>query len=162
MSNELFKKLFAHMAWANQKFYTKLAEIPEEGLHFQAWNPEWTVGVIANHIVIAQGRFIARLERQAPPVENAQPFTSAGMQELGRLAAINDAKLATFLDQEDEALTFVRLGQEVTFAKSTVITQIIHHATDHRAQVSAILATNGMDLINLDELDLWSYERSQA
>jgi uncharacterized damage-inducible protein DinB len=156
----LFARLFAHMAWANQEFFKILTGLPDTALTLDAWNPEWSVGVIANHIVIAQGRFIARLEKGPMPVEMAQPLTGAGMAELGRRSAENDAKLATFLGDADELLTFVRMGQEVSFMKSTLLTQIIHHATDHRAQVSSILAARGMDVINLDALDLWSFERA--
>ena len=42
-------------------------------------------------------------------------------------------------------------------ARSTVVAQAIHHATEHRAQIAGALATNGIDAIALDALDLWAY-----
>ena len=41
--------------------------------------------------------------------------------------------------------------------RSTIVGQAIHHATEHRAQIAAALATNGIDAIDLDELDVWAY-----
>jgi hypothetical protein len=37
--------------------------------------------------------------------------------------------------------------------------QAIHHASEHRAQISDILAANNLDVLNLDEIDLWSFEK---
>jgi hypothetical protein len=31
--------------------------------------------------------------------------------------------------------------------------------SEHRAQISDILAANNMDVLNLDEIDLWSFEK---
>jgi len=42
-------------------------------------------------------------------------------------------------------------------ARLTILGQAIHHATEHRAQIAGALATNGIDAIDLDALDLWAY-----
>ena len=149
------------MAWANNQVFTKLSTLPEESLSFAAWNPEWTVGKIANHIVIAQGRMISRLEKQSAPEEIDFPSTSQGMKDLAAKSAANDARIQTFLETPEEMLTFVRYGETVSYLSTSVIAQLIHHATEHRAQISDILAFNKMDVVNLDDYDLWSFERSE-
>ena len=58
-------------------------------------------------------------------------------------------------------LTFVRYGETVSYLSTSVIAQLVHHATEHRAQISDILAFNKMDVVNLDDYDLWSFERSE-
>ena len=161
MSDVTLSRLFRHMAWANNQVFTKLSTLPEEALSFAAWNPEWTVGKIANHIVIAQGRMISRLEKQNAPEEIDFPNTSQGMKDLVAKSAMNDAKIQTFLDMPEEMLTFVRYGETVSYLSTSVIAQLVHHATEHRAQISDILAFNKMDVINLDDYDLWSFERSE-
>ena len=161
MSDVTLSRLFRHMAWANNQVFTKLSTLPEEALSFAAWNPEWTVGKIANHIVIAQGRMISRLEKQNAPEEIDFPNTSQGMKDLAAKSATNDAKIQTFLDMPEEMLTFVRYGETVSYLSTSVIAQLVHHATEHRAQISDILAFNKMDVINLDDYDLWSFERSE-
>jgi hypothetical protein len=57
--------------------------------------------------------------------------------------------------------TFIRYGEEVSYLTSTIMAQFVHHATEHRAQIADILAANNMDVVNLDDIDLWSFERSE-
>ncbi|MGI9198742.1 MAG: DinB family protein [Candidatus Nanopelagicaceae bacterium] len=159
MSNPTLERLFRHMAWANNQVFSQLSTLPESALKFSAWNPEWTVGKIANHIVIAEGRFLSRLQKLEPFSENEFDLTSEGMKELTAKSAENCAKLQEFIGLDDEMLTFLRYGEKVNFLTSTVLSQIVHHATEHRAQIADILAVNNMDVVNLDKLDHWSFER---
>ena len=161
MSDATLSRLFRHMAWANNQLFTQLTILPETALSYSAWNPEWTVSKIANHIVIAQGRFLTRLQKIEPLPESEFEATTEGMRSLVQKSAENDAKLHQFLDLPDEMLTFIRYGKTVSFLTSSVLAQVIHHATEHRAQIADILAVNKMDVINLDALDLWSFERSE-
>jgi hypothetical protein len=57
--------------------------------------------------------------------------------------------------------TFIRYGEEVSYLTTSIMAQFVHHATEHRAQIADILAANNMDVINLDDIDLWSFERSE-
>lgn len=159
MSAEITERLYRHMAWANERIFTQVSQLPEPALNFSAWNPEWTVGRISNHIVHAQGRFLSRLQKIDPPTEIDFSFTQAGMKELLAKCIQNDQKFLPFVNDADEMLTFIRYGETVSFLKSTLLAQVVHHATDHRSQISAILATNNMDVINLDDIDLWEFEK---
>mgnify|MGYP003347504213 FL=1 len=159
MTDVILARMIRHMKWANEKIFTQVSELPESALTFSAWNPEWTVGHICNHIVIAQGRFLSRLQKIDPPAENPFPLTQSGMNQLVAKSQENDAKFAKYLDDPDEMLTFVRYGETVSFLKSTLLAQVIHHATDHRSQIAAILAVNDMDVINLDAIDFWEFEK---
>ena len=161
MSDVTLSRLFRHMAWANNQVFTKLSTLPEEALSFAAWNPEWTVGKIANHIVIAQGRLISRLEKNSAPEEVEFSLTPQGMKDLAAKSLANDAKIQTLIDAPEEMLTSVRYGETVSYLSTSVIAQLVHHATEHRAQISDILAFNKMDVVNLDDYDLWSFERSE-
>ena len=159
MSDVTLSRLFRHMAWANNQLFTQLSTLPESALSYSAWNPEWTVGKIANHIVIAQGRLIARLEKRTAPEEIEFPLTSRGMKDLAQQASQSDQKIQTMLEMPEEMLTFVRYGETVSYLSTSVIAQFVHHATEHRAQIADIMAVNKMDVINLDAIDLWSFER---
>lgn len=161
MSDVTLTRLFRHMAWANKELFTQLSTLPESALSYTAWNPDWSVGKIANHIVIAQGRLISRLQKESAPEEVEFEYTSDGMRKLVAKAAMNDAKIMEFLDIPEEMLTFVRYGETVSFLSTSVIAQFVHHATEHRAQIADIMAVNKMDVINLDAIDLWSFERSE-
>lgn len=159
MSDVTLTRLFRHMAWANNQLFTQLSNLPETALSLSAWNPDWTVGKLANHIVIAEGRLISRLEKQTAPEEIEFPNSSQGMKDLAAKASINDKKIQTLLEMPEEMLTFVRYGETVSYLSTSVIAQYVHHASEHRAQIADILAVNKMDVINLDDIDLWSFER---
>ena len=148
------------MAWANHSVFTILSELPEEALSFSAWNPEWRVGNIANHVVMAQPRLLARLKKEAAPTEVELPLTSAGMKALAEQSLKNDEEFLKWIDQPEEMLTFIRYGETVSFQNTTVVAQIVNHSIEHRAQIADILAINKMDVINLDALDPISYERA--
>ena len=149
------------MAWANNSLFNQLSELPESALEFSAWNPEWTVGIIANHIVISQGRLIARIKKEKYPAETLFPLNSLGMKDLAAQSLENDTELTTLIDLPEELLTFGRFEKTVQFSNTAVIVQSVHHATEHRAQIADIMAFNKMDVINLESLDHWSFERTQ-
>ena len=153
------ERSFKHMAWANKQMLTILQGLPDEAINFSAWNPDWTVGTIAHHIVIAEGRLISRITQQPAPVEFDPPKTASDISQLITVCAERDAQLISLINTPDEMLVFVRYGNEVEFLTSTILVQAVHHASEHRAQISDILAANGMDVLNLDEIDLWSFEK---
>jgi uncharacterized damage-inducible protein DinB len=148
------------MAWANSQMLSILKNLPDEAINFSAWNPDWTVGKIAHHIVIAQGRLISRIINEPAPAESDPPTSAAGIGELITVCAERDAQLLSLIDTPDELRRFSRYGNEVEFLTSTILVQAVHHASEHRAQISDILAANTMDVLNLDEIDLWSFEKS--
>ena len=147
------------MAWANAQMFSILKGLPDEAINFSAWNPDWTVGKIAHHIVIAEGRLISRILKQPSPAESDAPTTAEGIGELIAICTERDAQLLSLIHTPDEMRTFVRYGNEVEFLTSTILVQAVHHASEHRAQISDILAANKMDVLNLDEIDLWSFEK---
>jgi uncharacterized damage-inducible protein DinB len=62
---------------------------------------------------------------------------------------------------EDIQLEFVNAeGEQVKRWRSTILSQAIHHATEHRAQIASALEAKGFDPVNLDDLDLWSFEKA--
>ena len=136
-----------------------LKALPDEAINFSAWNPDWTVGTIAHHIVIAEGRLISRIIEQPAPAEFDPPKSAAEINQLITICAERDAQLLSLIDTPDQMRKFVRYGTEVEFLTSTILVQAVHHASEHRAQISDILAANNMDVLNLDEIDLWSFEK---
>jgi uncharacterized damage-inducible protein DinB len=147
------------MAWANKQMLEILKGLPDEAINFSAWNPDWTVGTIAHHIVIAEGRLISRIIQQPAPAEFDPPKNASDIAQLISVCAERDAQLLSLINTPDEMRKFVRYGNEVEFLTSTILVQAVHHASEHRAQISDILAANNMDVLNLDEIDLWSFEK---
>jgi len=149
-------RLLRHMGWANAELFDRLAEQPDEALALASPRNDWSVGMILAHLVDAADRYAARLEGAARPGDTDAPATAADLaDQAGRCAAI-DARLraqAAVPDGPSPSWDPANPGR----ARSTVLAQAIHHATEHRAQIAGALSTNGIDAIDLDALDLWAY-----
>ena len=60
------------------------------------------------------------------------------------------------------ALGFVEFQRDertIRRNRETILTQSIHHATEHRAQIASALEAKGFTPVNLDDLDLWAFEK---
>jgi uncharacterized damage-inducible protein DinB len=163
-------KLLKHMAWANQEILGLVSESPDEALDAYSVNPEWTVREIARHIASSATWYGYRLldrsnftesqnqEWQAKLEESETP--PATMKEmkviLDRLKAA-DAELLNAATLPEGVVIREFEGKTITRARSTVISQAIHHATEHRAQLVSALEAKGFTKINLDDFDLWAY-----
>jgi uncharacterized damage-inducible protein DinB len=141
------------MAWANAALLARLAELPDEALALAAPPNEWTVAMILEHIVTAAGGYAARLEG-APRPERTLPATTVA--ELAARCAAYDARIRVQAAVPDGPAEYPYSGK-VLRARSTILGQAIHHANEHRAQIAGALATNGIDAIDLDALDVWAY-----
>lgn len=158
MSNSMVQRSFKHMGWANSQMLTILSGLPDEAINFSAWNPDWTVGKIAHHIVLSEGSLISRITEQPVDKGPESPRTAQDIKELISICKKRDAQLLSLINTPDEIRKFKQNGNEVSFLTSTILAQAINHATEHRAQISDILVANKMDVLNLDEIDLWSFE----
>jgi uncharacterized damage-inducible protein DinB len=83
------------------------------------------------------------------------------MQELQVIAKqllSNDAQLLQLASVADEKIAVIREGKTTHWMRSTIVTQAIHHATEHRAQAVCALEAKGFKAVNLDDYDVWAYE----
>jgi uncharacterized damage-inducible protein DinB len=149
-----------HMAWANQEIFKATASLPPAALNAYITEPEWTVGKILAHICDGATWYLHRLEIE-DWVEIPEVNTAADVLILTDLIADLDQKLITAASQEDRELsyTFEDTGKVVKRWFSTILTQAIHHATEHRAQLVDALDFKGYKTIVLDDYDLWAFDK---
>jgi uncharacterized damage-inducible protein DinB len=153
-------RLLRHMAWANATLIGWLGTLSDDALVATAPQNEWSAGRILDHLVNAAGGYATRLDGgarlEAPPL-----MTSISQLEerAARLAGY-DARLLAHAAQPEGRAAYA--GDDRTFARSTVLGQAIHHATEHRAQIAGALATNGINAIDLDALDVWAYGEAEG
>jgi len=163
-------KLLKHMAWANQEIIGKVAELPDEALDAFVVNPEWTVREIARHIASSATWYGWRLldKSEFTEIENQEWQAKLDETEIAPRSAREITLVLSRLKSAD-ALLFEEAakpegvvvreweGNTIVRARSTVISQAIHHATEHRAQLVAALESRGYTTINLDDFDLWAF-----
>lgn len=154
-------RLLCHMAWANAAIFDRLAELTNEALALASPRNEWTVASILEHVVGSAGGYAARLEGVPRPERTEPPTTIAELPELAARCAAYDARIRAQAVVPDGPQASPDHGKAPR-ARSTILGQAIHHATEHRAQIAGALATNGIDAIDLDALDVWAYGEAEG
>ena len=157
-------RLLNHMAWANQKTISHLQSLPEDSLKAFATNPEWHVAEIIHHIVDSADHYAFRISGLPALTQPGDPCIDdvkqiADLTRLKDQAAIVDKALLDCVKLDDIQIEFVNYEEKLVKRwRSTILSQAIHHATEHRAQLAAALEAKGFKPVNLDDLDLWSFE----
>jgi uncharacterized damage-inducible protein DinB len=151
------ERALKHMSWANQEIFKLIAELPDAALDSYATDPEFPVREILRHIAAASGGYAYRLDGiENQPME--QPKTMAELLEITTTLESTDARLIELVELEDKSIEVIRDGKTINWMRSTIITQAVHHATEHRAQAISALEVRGYNAVNLDDFDLWAYE----
>jgi uncharacterized damage-inducible protein DinB len=144
------------MAWANAALIGQLAGLTDEALGLSAPRNEWTVAMILQHQVDAADRYASRLEGKPRPSETEPPTAVAELIELAARCAAIDARIRAQAGVQEGPSPSPDPGKPGR-ARSTILAQAIHHATEHRAQIAGALSTHGLEAIDLDALDVWAY-----
>ena len=155
-------RLLAHMSWANQKTITHLQTLPEQSLSAFATKPKWQVAEITHHIVDAADAYAFRITGEHPQLPGdsiPEITTTADLALIAKQAEAIDAALLKSVSLDDEQIEFTNYsGKLVKRWRSTILSQAIHHATEHRAQIASALEAKRFTPVDLDELDLWAFE----
>ncbi|HEX7405253.1 MAG TPA: DinB family protein [Candidatus Nanopelagicaceae bacterium] len=150
-------RLFRHMAWANVCLFEQLARVPVGSLALKAPNNDSSVASIAEHFVRSAGFYVTRLGGSIAPFDYVTPESSGDIVALAGVCAGFDGELRAQAVQPDGIAEYVRDGKTIRRARSTILGQSIHHATEHRAQIAGILSLHGVDDVDLDAIDLWGF-----
>ena len=163
-------KLLKHMAWANEQIYTKVAALPDQALKSFAVNPDWTAAEILRHINSSATWYGWRLLDKSgfTPEESAAWQEKLDRTEIQPEVAHDVLGILDQLKKADKVLLDASYlpegvvlreseGKIISRARSTVISQAIHHATEHRAQLISALEAGGFTSINLDDYYLWAF-----
>lgn len=156
-------RLLRHMAWANARLMERLATLDDAALELAAPGNEWCVAMYLDHLVAAARGYANRLD--GTKTTEPSPYTTriAELPALAATCATADARLRAAASVPDGIVEFTRDdGSTHRRARSTILAQSIHHATEHRAQIAEALATNGIRAIDLDALDLWAYGEAEG
>ena len=158
-ANATLNRQLTHMAWANTEMFSVIAALPVDALAFTSPGSEWSVGAIAHHLVTAAENYAQRLHGEPRAEKRELPTTIADLAALAAAVKVADAKLRDGAQLPgDEMLTWISFGgEEIAVPRWVLVTQAVHHATEHRAQIAGALAANGNISLDLDALDVWTY-----
>lgn len=144
-----------HMAWANDRFYAQLAVLPSDALQARYAPDAWSVGRLAVHIINGAEWYrycLTGVEwTDLSPLVGDVPAMRSYLAEL-------DALLLAEADKPEGHVTFEDEDGPARALRSTLLTQAVIHAAEHRAHMATALEVAGAGRIDLDALDLWAFE----
>jgi uncharacterized damage-inducible protein DinB len=147
-------RLFRHLAWANNYVFDRIAEQPDENLKLCAPNDTWSVAEILEHLTASR---YADLLDGTGDIPTQVPSNKAEVLALKELSHSFDVRLRESAKSPVGFVEFQRGERTIRRSRETILTQSIHHATEHRAQIAGIYANHGLKVIDLDEIDLWEF-----
>ena len=147
-------RLFRHLAWANNYVFDKIAEQPEEHLKLCAPNDTLSVADILEHLTASR---YADLLDGTGDIPTQVPSNKAEVLALKELSHSFDVRLRESAKHPNGFVEFQRGERTIRRNRETILTQCIHHATEHRAQIAGIFANHGLKVIDLDAIDMWEF-----
>jgi uncharacterized damage-inducible protein DinB len=147
--------LFRHNRWANVRILERCAGLTDEQLDATIVGTYGSIRDTLQHIATAERSYFSRIStgKRYDRPENAPPLTLAEMAELVRTTGAGLVEWAPKV-QAGDTVQIDWDGTPRDVPKTIILTQAINHATEHRAQVMAILTQLG---IQPPELDGWTY-----
>lgn len=147
--------LFRHNLWANLRLFEQCAALPSEQLTATIVGAYGSIGDTLQHIVRAEQGYYARIStgRRLDRPENPPPMTFAEMLESLRRTGEGLIEWAPKV-QAGDTVEIDWDGVLRDVPKSILLTQVINHATEHRAQVMTTMTQLG---IEPPDLQAWAY-----
>ena len=137
------------LKWQNDRYLRSAKNVDKE----------WTVRTIMVHIVTASYLYSQRLqEKPFSKIEFDMESPDLIDDLIDALENI-DKDLIEQSYREDEEVTFETSKGESSGKVSVILSMMIFHATEHRAQIVAALDKNNERSINLDEYSIFGYLR---
>jgi len=147
--------LFSHNLWANLRLLERCAELSGEQLDATISGAFGSIRDTLQHIVLSERSYFSRISTGQPyrhPAD-APPLTIAEMVESVRASGSGLIEWAPKV-QADDTVQVDWEGAPRAVPKSIILTQVINHATEHRAQIMAIMTQLG---IEPPDLQGWAY-----
>lgn len=160
MRNGILTTIFKHHAWSNLVLIDFLAGLTEEQLDLTVAGTYGSSLDTIRHLISSNADYV-RIIPDTPDVPQcAEDGLFGGWDELRAVAKAADTALIAYVDEQTDDMFFIDVddGVEYTLARSILLSQIIHHATEHRSQIRATLSTHG---ITPPEISLWAWRKSE-
>jgi uncharacterized damage-inducible protein DinB len=147
--------LFSHNLWANLRLLELCAGLTEEQLAASIPGTYGSIHDTLQHIVNAERSYFSRISTGKPyrRPDDTPPLTIAEMINAATNTGSGLIEWATKV-QAGEVVEINWDGTLRDVPKAIILTQVINHATEHRAQVMTIMTQLG---IEPSELDSWTY-----
>jgi uncharacterized damage-inducible protein DinB len=147
--------LFSHHLWANLRLLERCAELTPEQRDATAIGAYGSIHDTLQHIVTSEQSYFSRIStgKRYDRPEDALPMTITEMVDSVRTTGSGLIEWAPKV-QAGDTVQIDWDGTPRDVPKSIILTQVINHATEHRAQIMVMLTQLG---IEPPDLQSWSY-----
>lgn len=156
MSTDTLTTLFSHNLWANVRILEHCAELTNEQLDATISGAFGSIRDTLQHIVTSEQSYLYRIRTGQPLLRSADvaPLKIAEMAASVRTTGAGLVEWAPKVQADDTVQVQWKDGTLRAVPKAIYLTQVINHATEHRAQIMAIPTQLGIEPPSLDS---WSY-----
>ena len=153
--NETIATLFRHNLWANVRLFEVCAHLSDEQLDASVTGGYGSIRDTMQHIVNSERSYLQRITTGKPyrRPQGAPPMTMAEMQDSIRTSGEGFIVAAPNVQAQDSVAVDWE-GTPRSVPSTILLTQAINHATEHRAQITAVLTHLGVEPPSLDG---WTY-----
>jgi uncharacterized damage-inducible protein DinB len=157
VSDSSLLRAVRHSCWANEELIEFCGRLSPEQL---SWTVSGTYGSIQQtlqHIVGAELGYLFALTREAPVGGPLRPDALVSLGELATRERSVAERCEHVLSGSFDPARVVSRPNRPDATAGVVIAQLVHHGSDHRAQVATILGAHGLEP---PDIDVWAYGRS--
>ena len=151
--------MLGHMGWANQQIFSQIAELPDEALGAYVTHENWDVAEILFHTIVSADRLVFRITGR-DVTEMKKPTTMKELKALIANLKKFDEELLALVNEADRVVEVNRSGMITHWQAATILSQAVHHVIEHKCQAVTALEFRGFKAPDLDDYDVWGYERS--
>lgn len=147
--------VFSHHLWANLRLFEQCADLSPDQLNASILGTYGSIRDTLQHMVAAEQSYFSRIStgKRYDRPENAPPMNLTDMVDSVRTTGSGLIEWASTV-QAGDTVQIDWDGTPRDVPKTIILTQVINHATEHRAQIMTILTQIG---IQPPDLDSWSY-----
>jgi uncharacterized damage-inducible protein DinB len=158
---EPLNEAFQHHTWATEKLIRHLRSLPPAALTATAPGVYGEVAATLSHMLAADGRYLTYLEgaKAAPRSGTDQTRTLDELADQVRDQAVRWRIVLARLSEIDVTLAARPDRPELPHVTNLLVSQALHHGTDHRTQICTVLSTNGYESPDLDVWEYWMERR---
>lgn len=147
-----------HVAWADDKLFEFLDTLPDDAWRARAAPDEWHVAALAFHLVASADWYRFQLGGQL--ALTSEPQSIAEVRALRSTWQAINRFLVAECDNDDEMLSYAEDGEAHHVLRSRVLTEVIVHSVEHRAQIAAALKAGGHTPLELEDYSAWAYREA--
>ena len=154
-------ELFEHHLWANEKLLAACAQLDDTALDAPADGAYGTIRGTLVHMFAAETRYVAAIRGEPRPdaLNENKPFP--GSDTLRAFASRTATDLIALVQSAgpNDRMHGENRGESYDLPLSIPFAQAINHGTEHRTNITTVMAARGLDA---PQLDVWQYARELA